>query len=295
MKNSAAISVSIIIPVFNDQDGLTRCLKFIENQTYPVGLIDVVIVDNGSVPPIVIDGYYGFETKLVSCSKPGSYAARNVGAEAASGHVFAFTDADCWAEKDWIKFGVAALELHKGKSFVGGEVHIVKTSCLSAVALYQHATGFGQEANIKEKKFTGTLNLFCSRDLFSSVGEFEERLLSGGDREWSWRALKKGFSLVYEPKSIIYTDPRTTLLGAIRQARRITAGRKMLYELGLAHLGSQNIAKKRTAWQSVMWILSRKELSVVDRIRVLYVALIIRLAEMIEHIRLACGSKAERR
>lgn len=294
MDKNAKTSVSIIIPVFNDQSGLTRCLKFIEYQTYPVSLIEVVVVDNGSVPPITVCASYGFNVTLIKCEKPGSYAARNAGVKIAAGEVFAFTDADCWPKKDWVKSGVSSLEQHGAKAFVGGEVDIIKPSSPSAVALYQSAVGFGQESNIKEKKFTGTLNLFCTKDLFSSVGEFDERLLSGGDREWSWRALKRGFFLIYEPKSVIYTEPRTTLCTAIRQARRITAGRKMLCELGLTHMGSQNIVKQKTAWQSVVWIFRQKELSVNERMRVFFAALIIRSAEMVERIRLALGSKAER-
>jgi len=295
MEKNASIFVSVIIPVFNDQDGLTRCLKFIDKQTYPLRLIEVIVVDNGSAPSITLSSSYGFSVKLIKCEKPGSYAARNAGVKIATGDVFAFTDADCWPEKNWVKSGVLSIEQHGSKAFVGGEVEIVKPSSPSAVALYQTAVGFGQESNIKEKLFTGTLNLFCAKDLFHSVGRFEERLLSGGDREWSWRALKMGFFLIYEPKSVIYTEPRTTLCAAIRQARRITAGRKMLFELGLTHMGRQNIAKQKTAWQSAVWVFRQNELSVSERVRVFSVALIIRLAEAVERIRLALGSKAERR
>ena len=293
--NKSNTTVSIIIPVFNDQDRLTKCLNFIEQQTLPLDLIEVVVVDNGSLPPVVINESYRFKFNLIRCEKPGSYAARNAGAKIATGDIFAFTDADCWPDKDWVKSGILSLEHHGSKTFVGGEVKIIKPPSPSAVALYQHAVGFEQKSNIKERKFTGTLNLFCTKELFSVVGEFEERLLSGGDREWSWRALKRGFFLVYESKAIIYTDPRTTLRGAVRQARRVAAGRKMLRELGLTHMGHQNIAKQKTAWQSVLWIFRQKELSVLDRVRVFFVALIIRLAEMVERIRLAFGSKAERR
>lgn len=295
MDKNFEVPVSIIIPVFNDQKGVIRCLKFIEYQSYPISLIEVVVVDNGSVPPITLDSSYGYKVKLIRCEKPGSYAARNAGVKIASGDIFAFTDADCWPEENWIKSGVVSIQHNGAKAFVGGEVEIIKPSNPSAVAIYQSVVGFGQESNIKEKKFTGTLNLFCTKALFSSVGYFEERLLSGGDREWSWRALKRGFFLIYESRAITYTEPRTTLRAAIRQTRRIAAGRKILCELGLTHMGSQNIAKQKTAWQSLVWIFNQNELSITDRVRVFSVALIIRSAETVERIRLALGAKAERR
>ncbi|MCL1477301.1 glycosyltransferase [Marinobacter sp. M3C] len=287
--------VSVIIPVFNDQAGLLKCIEAMSSQSYPPQSLEIIVVDNGSTPSIKVENSLGLNIKVIRCEKPGSYAARNAGSEVASGDLFAFTDADCWPAKDWLKSGVATLESHGGRAFVGGEVEIVEPPSPSVVALYQRATSFGQESNIKEKKFTGTLNLFCTKELFRSVGGFEDRLLSGGDREWSWRALKRGFSLVYEPTAVIYTEPRTTLRGAILQARRITAGRRMLREFGLAHVGSQNIAKKRSVWQSAVWLLCRKELSTVERVQILSIAVVIRFAESVEGLRLALGARAERR
>ena len=51
-------TVSVIIPVFNDLAGLLRCLDGLERQTYPASKIQVVVVDNGSTPPISINGSY---------------------------------------------------------------------------------------------------------------------------------------------------------------------------------------------------------------------------------------------
>lgn len=287
--------VSIIIPVFNDQEGLSRCMRAISQQSYPLSSIEVVIVDNGSDSPVELEEFKGLKTRLLECNKPGSYAARNVGVRSASGEIVAFTDADCWPDECWIKAGVLALSSFDGDCFIGGEVELILPPKPSAVALYQCTTGVGQESNILEKRFTATFNLFCERSLFFSVGLFEERLLSGGDREWSWRAQSKGFSLIFEPEAIIYTEPRRTLKGAVTQARRITAGRKMLNELELAHVGSQHIVKKRSSLQSALWILSQSGLSKVDRVKVFSVALVIRMAESLEGWRLALGGKAERR
>ncbi|GAA3572928.1 glycosyltransferase [Marinobacter xestospongiae] len=291
------IKVSVIIPVFNDPDRVFECIKGIIRQSYPIDLIELIVVDNASIPALELDNkeLSGVNLKLLRCSKPGSYAARNVGVRAASGKVLAFIDADCWPDPEWINSGVSAL-IDKGKdSFLGGDVKIIKPEKPSAVAVYQHLIGFCQAENITERKFTGTLNLFCFSELFRSVGEFEERLLSGGDREWSWRAVSRGFSIFYEPKAVVYTQPRTTLRGAIRQARRIVAGRKTLKQLGLTYLGQQNLAKKRSAWQASLWIITHKELSLKDRFQVFLVASIIRVAEFVEQWRLAAGKEAERR
>lgn len=102
---------------------------------------------------------------------------------------------------------------------------------------------------------------------------------------------------VYETSgdSIVYTEPRRTLLGAIRQARRVVAGRAGLRKLGVAHIGDAAVAKQRSALESVRWILKHRELSLWNRLRVLSVAILIRCAASLESIRLALGTAPERR
>jgi glycosyltransferase involved in cell wall biosynthesis len=294
-QRDATISVSIIIPVFNDQGGVENCLRAIAEQAYPLHAIEVIIVDNGSVPPLAVPIAYPFDLRMLRCSTPGSYAARNAGVKAASGEVLAFIDADCWPSKNWLDRGVKSLMRGRGESIVGGEVSIVKPERLTAVALYQCATGFGQAANVHDKGFAATANLFCTRAQFDAGGWFDERLLSGGDREWCWRAATRGIRVHYEPEAAIYTLPRSSLRSAMQQARRVVAGRAMLRKLGLAHLGDVAVAKQRSAWQSVKWILWNRDLSVWDRVQVLCTAVLIRGAAVLESWRLALGAKPERR
>lgn len=287
--------VSVIIPVYNDKDGALYCLKNMADQLYPKDRLEVILVDNGSTPPISIESTYAFTVHTVRCATPGSYAARNAGVRQAVGDVFAFIDADCWPEKAWLGNGVATLLANEGKSVIGGEVLLVAPAKPSAVALYQCAGGFGQESNILDKHFSATANLFCTRAQFGAAGPFDERLLSGGDREWSWRAVKSGFAIQFEPKAVVCTKPRSSLIGALRQTRRVVAGRRMLQRLGLAHLGAAGVAKQRSTWQSLVWIFSNPTLSRRDQLRVFGVATLIRCVATVEGCRLALGAHAERR
>lgn len=107
--DNSILPVSIIIPVFNDEAGLSACLRGIANQNYPMNLIQVVIADNASSPPIQIVNKHPFEIRLTQCIKPGSYAARNVGAKAATSNILAFTDADCVPDPEWLKQGIRRL------------------------------------------------------------------------------------------------------------------------------------------------------------------------------------------
>lgn len=286
---------SVIIPVLNDVAGITRTLEGLSRQSWPIDGIEVIVVDNGSEQPVGVPADYLFPIQVIRCETPGSYAARNAGAAVAKGEVLAFTDADCIPCERWLERGVASLIEGKGKWAVGGEVLFTPVNSPTGVALYQMAMGFGQESNIRDKGFSATANLFCAKAQFEEVGLFDERLLSGGDREWAWRASTHQVGMSYQPDAIVYTAPRSTLRGAIRQARRVVAGRAGLRKLGLAHIGDAAIAKQRSAWGSVRWILVNRELNVWDRLRVLSVATLIRGAAAIESVRLALGAKAERR
>ena len=294
-NRSQVIRVSIIIPTFNDQAGVDVCLGAIANQNFSQGLIEVIVVDNGSEPPLVITGKYPFAIRLVLCTRPGSYAARNAGVSAATGSILAFIDADCWPDPEWLVVGVRSLMAGNGHSIIGGEVSFSAPEKTTAVALYQIATGFGQEENVRDKGFAATANLLCMREQFEAIGPFDDRLLSGGDREWCWRAAKRGLPVRFEPNAKIFTEPRSSLRSAIRQARRVVAGRDMLRTLGLAHLGPAAVAKQRTTLQAVAWILTNHKLGWVDRLRVLVVATVIRGVAVLEGFRLAMGGMAERR
>jgi glycosyltransferase involved in cell wall biosynthesis len=294
-RDPVALPVTVVIPAFNDQSGVERCLNALGEGTYPYAAIEVIVVDNGSVPPLSIVEPYPFTVKLLSCFTPGSYAARNAGIACSSGQVFAFIDADCWPDENWLYNGVRSLTRSDGNAIVGGDVRFVKPAKPSAAALYQCMTGFGQESNIRRGGFSATANLFCSRQQFEATGPFDSRLLSGGDREWCWRARKRGIHVQFEPSAIVNTCPRANLSGSIRQARRVAAGRLQLRKLGLAHIGDEAISNRRSTWQSVLWVCRHNHLSRWDRFRVLFAATLIYATATLERWRLALGAKAERR
>lgn len=286
---------SIIIPVFNNEAGVARTLDGISRQSWPMDGVEVIVVDNGSDDPVRLRTEYPFPVCVIRCETPGSYAARNAGAAVAKGAVFAFTDADCIPCEHWLESGIASLITGEGQWAVGGDVVFAPAESPTGVALYQIAMGFGQEGNIRDKHFSATANLFCTRDQFGSVGQFDERLFSGGDREWAWRAATRQVGLKFQPAAVVYTEPRSTLRGAIRQARRVAAGRAGIRKLGLAHMGDSAVTKQRSGLQSVARILADERLGGWDKVRVLNAATLIRVATALESFRLALGAQAEHR
>lgn len=288
-------TVSVIIPVYNDQTGIDRCIAALADQSYPRERCEIIIVDNGSETPIHPPPTGNPAPRVIRCNEPGAYAARNAGMALAKGNILAFTDADCLPSKHWISSGVDELERHGLEAIVGGQVELMRSSQPTAVERYQCLVGFMQRENIEERGFSATANLFVGRLQAMQIGPFNERLLSGGDREWCWRAQRKGFSIKYSSQAVVATSPRTTLRGAIRQARRVAGGRRALSSMPQAHIQSAMINPHRSNFTAATWIIRLPGLSAGEKIRMIGVGLILKLATVLERVRLQGGSKAERR
>lgn len=95
-----ALSVSIVIPVYNEQHHLQACLKAIASQTeHPK---EVIVVDNNSTDgTVAIAKSFPF-VRVVPERKQGRVFARNRGFDAATGDIIGRIDADSVIRSDWV-------------------------------------------------------------------------------------------------------------------------------------------------------------------------------------------------
>ena len=106
--------VSIIVPVYNAEKYLKRCLESIINQTYKN--IEVILVDDGSVDksPEICDEYKELDNRIKVIHKVngGASSARNMGLDAVKGEFVCFVDSDDWIEKNMIEVLVKKIKEH---------------------------------------------------------------------------------------------------------------------------------------------------------------------------------------
>lgn len=106
--------ISVIIPVYNIQDYLSKCVDSILNQTYKN--IQVILVDDGSKDssPQICDSYKEKDSRVVVIHKEngGVSSARNVGVERADGDYITFVDSDDYLEPDTYKKLLEAAETY---------------------------------------------------------------------------------------------------------------------------------------------------------------------------------------
>jgi glycosyltransferase involved in cell wall biosynthesis len=86
--------VSVIVPLFNKTDYVSRALTSISGQTFAD--FEVIVVDDGSTDggPDVVAGHRDSRVRLLSQQNSGPGAARNRGVEQSHGALLAFLDAD---------------------------------------------------------------------------------------------------------------------------------------------------------------------------------------------------------
>ena len=97
--------ISIIVPVYNSQDTINRCIDSVINQT--ASNWEIIAVNDGSTDnsPKILKKYSSvFENIRVFHQKnAGPGAARNLAISKALGEYIAFLDSDDWWEKDFVE------------------------------------------------------------------------------------------------------------------------------------------------------------------------------------------------
>lgn len=218
--------VSIIIPVYNDIERLVYCLKALEEQTYPKDRYEVIVVDNGSDESIEMFVLSFPQAKFAREMKPGSYAARNVGIDMASGEILGFTDSDCIPAPDWIANGVAAMQSAPEMGFVGGQVELIlkNPGRPSFIERQQVFRSFDQRRFVEELHFSVAANMFTSKKVIEKVGRFNRELKSLGDVDWGQRARLTGYKQLYGEDVIVRHPTRKTLRSLFKKRKRVMGG-----------------------------------------------------------------------
>ena len=98
--------ISIIVPVYNAEKYLDRCIESIVNQTYKN--LEIILVDDGSTDscPDICDGWAEKDRRINVIHKEngGVSNARNAGLDAVTGEIIGFADNDDILDSDMIEF-----------------------------------------------------------------------------------------------------------------------------------------------------------------------------------------------
>lgn len=102
MKNSI---VSVIIPFYNTESHLAKCISSVCNQTW--NQLEIILINDGSTDGsmLICNSFASQDNRIVvlSQSNQGASMARNTGMNRAKGEYIMFVDSDDWVEPNMIE------------------------------------------------------------------------------------------------------------------------------------------------------------------------------------------------
>lgn len=98
--------VSIIIPIYNTEPYIHKCMDSIINQTY--GNLEIILIDDGSTDKSgsICDEYSKGDNrvKVVHRENGGQSSARNLGIEVSKGKYIGFIDSDDYVDEKYVEY-----------------------------------------------------------------------------------------------------------------------------------------------------------------------------------------------
>jgi len=204
-------TVTVIIPCRNEGKTISRVLRAIKEQDYPLEVLDVVIADGFSEDNTreSIERFHAENPDLfvqvVDNVKREIPTGLNLAIRAAKGEIIVRMDGHSLPQPDYVSRCVANLDAHKGDN-VGGRWIIIPGEdtwiARGIAAAAAHPLGVG---NVKYRISgeAGPVDTvpFGSyfRSLFDEVGYFDETLLTNEDYEFNTRIRHKGKIVWFDP------------------------------------------------------------------------------------------------
>jgi len=193
------MKISVIIPVFNDINGLKDTVISLNKQTLNKSEFEIIVANDGGIENI---NQYCKEENITCISivpNMGSYNARNEGIKVSKCEHLAFVDADALPDENWLKSGLEALQ---NNDYVGGKVELIMKDKSNA-SIYEATRSFDIEKYLSQFHFAPTVNLFVKKSVIDKIGMFDSGLRSSGDYEFGNRVNEGSYKMGYAADAVV--------------------------------------------------------------------------------------------
>jgi glycosyltransferase involved in cell wall biosynthesis len=207
IKQSKPSCLSIIIPAFNEENYINRCLEAIKKMNNENMDLEIIVVDNGSTDKTVeISQSYGAKVLI---KREGTIASlRNYGAKNSKGDLISFLDADCIVSEDWLSKALVYVR-DKERIVIGFRLSIPTNSNWVAQSW---DLLFSKRDTTSEVDWLPTGNIIMAREAFMVVNGFDETLESNEDYDFCFRLRNKGHEIIScADTSVIHLRPPKSL------------------------------------------------------------------------------------
>ncbi len=226
IANDGLPTMSVIIPMKNEEEYIGRCVQSVLDQDYPEELIEVIVVDGGSSDSSVeIVKKLAEEhphIKLMGGPGVNCPAAMNIGIKHAVGELISKIDGHGYVASDFLRMSAKYLSMKGETKCVGGPIRPVpENSIAEANAITRSSIfGVGKGAYSMREKPQFVESVQCGvymRDILEEVGLFDESLQFGEDEEVNWRIRKRGYKIFATPDIRFFYFPRNSFRKLFKQ------------------------------------------------------------------------------
>ncbi|MEA2038371.1 MAG: glycosyltransferase [Thermodesulfobacteriota bacterium] len=215
--------ISVIIPSYNSENTISKCLDSLEDQSY-TGDFEIIVVDSSHdrTSEIISTNYP--EVKLTHLNKrtdPGT--ARNIGIGQATWDLIAFLDSDCVPARDWVERIVSAHAHESSCHIIGG---IVKNGsdrddpvgCAGYMAEFRD---FLPRKDKQEVTHIPTCNVSYKKRIFRDFGLFQGKYYPQEDLIFNYNLWNQGESILLDPAIQVWHHHRSRLKDFLYHQNRI--------------------------------------------------------------------------
>jgi len=206
--------ISVVIAVRNEvnhiQDSIQSIFTQEYHEPYEVIIVDGISTDGTYEKLTTLKNQYPFV--LLKNEKFNAAAGRNIGITNSTGDIIAFIDGDAIASKDWLQQIITMFEKTDAIGVGGPDLLPPNSTTTARMIGYVMTSPFArggrfnpstQHTTMDEEKYVyhiPTCNLALKREVFNTIGLFDESFVKGQDLELNYRIVTTGHKLLYSPK-----------------------------------------------------------------------------------------------
>lgn len=222
--------VSIIIPVYNEDQHIIACLDSLSKQTYPA--TELILVDDGSTDETIkkISSWHKqstIDTQLLKQKHQGPGAARNLGVSKSKGDIVVFFDADMEADTAFISKLIGPIVKKQSKGTFSKDERVDNMDNPWA-ASWSLIRGFA-DGKMHPDDYPDKQPVFRAilKSEFEKAGGFDSN--RGYDDDWSLSE-KLGYVATHAPGAVFYHKNPGSISEIFVQARWLA---KRKYKWGI--------------------------------------------------------------
>ncbi|MFO7891307.1 MAG: glycosyltransferase family 2 protein [bacterium] len=255
--------VTIIIPHFNGERILKRCLKSLHNTNYKD--FRILIIDNGSTDNSITMVRTKFpEVDIIQSKKNLGYAGGcNLGIQSCESRYVVLLNNDTTVKPDWLTLLVETAEEQDSIAAVqpkilsiqqpdrfdycgaaGGEIDIFGYPFARGRIFYTMEKDYGQYDDSREVFWATGAAVLLKKSVLDKIGLLEQDFFAHMEEiDLNWRMHLAGYKVVSQPKAVVFHQTGATL------------GEDKFYKMVLNHRNNLLMILRNYSCITLMWLL----------------------------------------